>query len=115
MLLGLWMTWKWIPGQERGTDGEIKTLEEWAKGRSTPNKFAQTRLAKIVEVTWKFIAHVAEESYLVLDKLVGGDERERREQARREEEEMHAVGGGVLRNDIVGEPAPFVNEHTNRD
>ncbi|KAH6666839.1 major facilitator superfamily domain-containing protein [Halenospora varia] len=53
MLLGLWMTWKWIPGQERGTDGEIKTLEEWAKGRSTPNKFAQTRLAKIVECRLK--------------------------------------------------------------
>ncbi|KAH8649683.1 major facilitator superfamily domain-containing protein [Tricladium varicosporioides] len=112
MLLGLWMTWKWIPGQERGPDGEIKTLEEWAGGRETPNKFAQTRLAKVVEVTWKFIAHIAEESYLGLDKLVGGDERERREQAKRDEEEMQAVGGGILGNEIVGEPAPFVNERT---
>ncbi|KAF4624945.1 hypothetical protein G7Y89_g13223 [Cudoniella acicularis] len=116
MLLGLWATWKWIPGQERGPDGEIKTLEDWAAGRETPNRFAQTRSAKFVEVIWKFIARIADKFYLGLDGLAGGDERERREQAKREEEEeMREVvavaggGGGVFGGEIVGEPGVVVN------
>lgn len=82
MLLGLWATWKWIPGQDHGPDGKVKTLEQWEVGRSTPNGFSQTRLARVVEKCWKSIAKVMDRIYLALDSLAGGDEKERRQQER---------------------------------
>ena len=91
MLLGLIITWKWIPGQEHGQDGNIKTLEEWEVGRPTPNGFAQTRMAKLVERAWKFLARVADRLYLFADRLAGGDVKEMREQAKRDEEEMREM------------------------
>lgn len=95
MLLGLFVTWKWIPGQEHGPDGKVKTLEQWEVGRNTPNGFAQTKLARVTRKIWKVLAHVVEAIYLFLDKLAGGDEKEIREEARRNERELREVGGGI--------------------
>ena len=72
MLLGLLATVKWIPGQEHGPDGKVKTLEQWEVGRETPNRFAQTRVAKIVEWIWKRTVKAADRVYLALNGLVGG-------------------------------------------
>lgn len=109
MILGLFVTWKWIPGQEHGPDGKVKTLEQWEVGRKTPNGFAQTRLAKVTGTIWKVLARVAEAIYLFLDKMAGGDEKELREQARRNEQEMQEVGGetnGTVGQGINGEGRP---------
>jgi PHS family inorganic phosphate transporter-like MFS transporter len=85
MLAGLVVTWKWIPGQERGPEGKNKTLEEWEVGRNTPNGFAQTWLSRIVERIWKVVAKIGDFIYLLLDKLAGGDEVEMLELAKREQ------------------------------
>ncbi|CAG8978486.1 hypothetical protein HYALB_00005061 [Hymenoscyphus albidus] len=95
MLLGLFVTWKWIPGQEHGPDGKVKTLEQWEVGRTTPNGFSQTKTARAVRRVWKVAAGVIELVYLFLDKLAGGDEKEVRELARKREVEMRDFGEGV--------------------
>lgn len=100
MLLGLLVTWKWIPGQEHGPDGTIKTLEQWEVGRNTPNGFAQTKFARATRKIWKILAHVVEAIYLYLDKLAGGDGKELREEARRNQTEMSEVGREVNGEDV---------------
>lgn len=107
MLVGLYATVKWIPGNEHGPAGNVKTLEEWEVGRATPNKFATTRLAKAVEMVWKVLARSADRAYLVLDSFAGGDEREKREQEKqrvRMDEEMKEMNDrlGVEVNEING-------------
>lgn len=94
MLVGLFVTFKWIPGQEHGLEGKVKTLEELEVGRETPNNFATTRIAKVVEKIWKFLAKVTDSLYMALDRLAGGDEKERREQEKQRlqmEEEMQEM------------------------
>jgi len=115
MLLGLIITIAWIPGQEHGPDGKVKTLEEWEAGRETPNKFAQTPMAKVVERIWKVVVRVADKLYLFLDGLAGGEEKERREHEREAavmEQEMAEVderqrGRSVA--EVEGRVSPFVN------
>jgi len=77
MLLGLITTVLYIPGNESSTItiGEVKTLEEWAVGRSTPNRFAEHRLSKIVEWGWKRCAAAGNWLFNVADK-VSSDEIE---------------------------------------
>jgi PHS family inorganic phosphate transporter-like MFS transporter len=92
MLLGLLTTIAYIPADEHGPNGKVKTLEQWEIGRETPNGFAQTRLARVVEWCWRLLAKGWARVYLVVDHLAGGDERERREankeeQRRRETDE----------------------------
>lgn len=86
MLLGLVTTIYWIPGEEHGPDGTVKTLEQWQVGRQIPNGFANTWSARTFEVLWNSFARLSMGSYLFLDGLVGGDARERREMAMLERE-----------------------------
>lgn len=139
MLLGLITTIYWIPRQEHGPDGTVKTLEQWEVGRETPNGFANTFLARMVEVTWKFLARIIIEVGLTVDAWVGGDARDRRDLARQEREneeeanrmrEMAELQRG--RSEPFGQPrdhmgsvgqregqeergpSPFVNESAHR-
>jgi MFS transporter, PHS family, inorganic phosphate transporter len=108
MLLGLLTTVKWLPGQEHSPDGKVKTLEQWEVGREIPNRFAQTRAAKIVEWTWKLVVRVADSVYLALDGLVGGEEKEKRELDRQgaEMEERDRGRGGIVDREMNGNLGP---------
>lgn len=86
MLLGLITTIRWIPAQEHGPDGTVKTLEQWEVGRPTPNGFSNTWTARTVEIVWKWLASLSMRLYLFVDGLAGGDARERRDMARLERE-----------------------------
>ncbi|KAL2065150.1 hypothetical protein VTL71DRAFT_4291 [Oculimacula yallundae] len=86
MLLGLFTTIYWIPGNEHGPDGTVKTLEQWEVGRPIPNGFSNTWSARTFEVLWKLFARFWMGFYLFVDGLAGGDARERREMARLEKE-----------------------------
>ena len=85
MLGGLATTIWWIPGQEHGPEGKVKTLEEWEVGRAI-NSFSRTWFARIIAVIWRWIARVWDAIYLWLDKVSGGDEAERRSEEREAEE-----------------------------
>ncbi|KAK0102539.1 Inorganic phosphate transporter pho84 [Cadophora gregata] len=140
MLLGLITTIRWIPGQEHGPDGTVKTLEQWEVGRPTPNGFSNTWTARTVEVAWKFLTTISMRLYLFVDGLAGGDARERREMARLEREseadrermrELEGLEGGRSCTDVYGGgdritafgignasdergPSPFVNGSAHR-
>lgn len=138
MLLGLITTIRWIPAQEHGPDGTVKTLEQWEVGRPTPNGFSNTWTARTVEIVWKWLARLSMRLYLFVDGLAGGDARERRDMARLEREseeerermrEMEEVergrsgvhdGGDRMMGFGMGEvreergPSPFVNGSAHR-
>lgn len=117
MLLGFITTIFWIPGAEHGPTGQVKTLEEWEVGRATPNGFAQTKIARMVEWCWKLIARVWDKVYLFVDHLAGGDERERRE-ARKQgqlDQEMNELGLARARNGLAGHPEEQVDAGADPD
>ncbi|KAH6690218.1 major facilitator superfamily domain-containing protein [Leptodontidium sp. MPI-SDFR-AT-0119] len=128
MLLGLITTIRWIPGQEHGPDGSVKTLEQWEVGRETPNGFSTTWTARRFEVFWKFLARLSMGVYLFVDDLAGGDARERREMERLDREneeerermrELDEVGrgrSGAEMGEVHEErgPSPFVNGSAHR-
>ncbi|KAF8853361.1 MFS general substrate transporter [Acephala macrosclerotiorum] len=79
MLLGLYTTIVWIPGQEHSpTTHTAKTLEQWAKGRSPEKDYSDTRWGKVVEGIWKWCGRVGDRVFMFLDRLSGGEEAERR-------------------------------------
>jgi len=77
-------------------------------GRETPNRFAQTRAAKMVEWVWKLAVRVADSVYLALDGLVGGDEKEKRELERQgaEMEERNRGREGIVEGETNGDTGP---------
>jgi PHS family inorganic phosphate transporter-like MFS transporter len=103
MILGLVTTVSWIPSAERGPTGEIKNLEELEVGRETPNGFAQTKIARIVERCWRLVARVWDKAYLAVDSFAGGDEKERRAAKKEEqrEREMNEIENTRTRSGIV--------------
>ncbi|KAH7364642.1 major facilitator superfamily domain-containing protein [Rhexocercosporidium sp. MPI-PUGE-AT-0058] len=134
MLLGLITTIRWIPGQEHGPDGGVKTLEQWEVGRQTPNGFSNTWSARTFEVLWKMLARMSMGVYLFVDGLAGGDARERRDMERLERDneeerermrELDEVGRGrgieesgddCMMGEVHEErgPSPFVNGNAHR-
>jgi hypothetical protein len=90
MLCGLLITIFWIPGKERGPQGDPKTLEEWEVGRDS-NIFAQTKSARAVAGVYHRVAKTWDKVYLWLDKISGGDEKERRAAEMEQEEEMEEM------------------------
>ncbi|CZR50448.1 related to high-affinity phosphate permease, phosphate-repressible [Phialocephala subalpina] len=78
MLLGLYTTIVWIPGQEHSPTGSAKTLEQWAKGRSPEKDYSDTRWGKVIERIWKWCGRVGDRVFMFLDGLSGGEEAERR-------------------------------------
>ena len=124
MLLGLLTTIRMLPSSETNPDTTFKTLEQWAIGRPTPNNFATHPLSLSIARVYHLLVALLSRIYLLLDHLLGGDERERREEVRKQKEEtereMRQIeevarrpgsfrdrdgdgGGGE------GGPSPFVN------
>jgi len=81
MLFGFVMSIYWLPGDEHGSDGDVKTLEEWQVGRGV-NTFSQTWLARVVATRYRWCAGVGDRVLLWLNKISGGDEAERRKMMR---------------------------------
>lgn len=98
MLLGLITTVLYIPGNESSsiTIGQVKTLEEWAGGHATPNGFAEHRLSKIVEWSWKRCAAAGQWLFNVADRI-SSDEIE--EVERQPETEMGETNERERAND----------------
>jgi hypothetical protein len=90
MLCGLFITFYWLPRIEQGTDGAVKSLEEWEVGRDE-NGFSKTWLAKRVEPIYHWVAETCDKVYLWLDRISGGDEAERRAEAEQNGEEMGEI------------------------
>ncbi|PMD31235.1 MFS general substrate transporter [Hyaloscypha variabilis F] len=119
MLLGLLTTLRLLPASETNPDTTPKTLEQWALGRPIPNTFATHPVSLFIARIYHALVDFLERIYLVLDSMIGGDEKERREEAKRRKEEMEVemrrveeVAGrrGSFRDDGGGErvPSPFV-------
>jgi hypothetical protein len=87
MLLGFFVTLFWIPGNEHGAEGEIKTLEDWEVGRES-NEFDKAWLAKMIVPVYHKAAKIWDRFYLWLDKITDGDLAERRQ---REAEEIQVM------------------------
>ncbi|KUJ23969.1 MFS general substrate transporter [Mollisia scopiformis] len=112
MLIGLYTTIVWIPGQEHSPSGAVKTLEQWQKGRVPEKDYSHTRWGKVVVSVWRWIGSVGGYIFMVLDSLSGGEEKERRSgkvvvDGERELDEVDDERG---RSGADGERArPFVN------
>jgi hypothetical protein len=111
MLLGLFITIIWIPGSEHNADGKVKTLEQWAVGRKTPNRFAATHLALFIQ-----------KIYHILVGPAGDDERDQRaemppdneegETEMRHIEELERRPGSFRDEGDEGGPNDMVNGRT---
>jgi len=122
MLLGLLTTIRKLPPSETNADTTLKTLEQWALGRPTPNNFATHPFSLFIARAYHLFVAVLSRIYLLLDHVLGGDERERREELGKQKEETEhemrqieevARRPGSFR-DLDGEggergPSPFVN------
>jgi hypothetical protein len=110
MLLGLWATIAWIPGQEHSADGTVKTLEQWQKGRMPEKDYSETRWGKFVVKMWKWLVGVGDRIFMFLDGLSGGEERERRDEKmladERELEEVPREGERQKEGDGTSGPRP---------
>jgi hypothetical protein len=118
MLLGLLTTILYIPRNESSQliVGQVKTLEEWAIGRATPNRFAEHRLSKILESGWRICATIGRWMFGLADRM-SRDEQEHAE--RQPEREMGEFGEGNAANGnqqlgAVEEPAEITERVDNR-
>jgi hypothetical protein len=78
MLCGLFMVIWWIPAENHGPDGEVKTLKEWQVRRGE-NNFSTTWLAMRVAAVYKWLVKAWDVIYLWLDSINGEEEAQRRE------------------------------------
>jgi MFS transporter, PHS family, inorganic phosphate transporter len=123
MLLGLLTTVRMLPSSETNPDTTVKTLEQWALGRPTPNTFATHPLSIFISRFWHLIVRIADRIYMIADGIVGGDEKERRQELEKQKketememrqiEELGRRPGSFRDEGGEGErgPSPFVNSH----
>lgn len=81
MLIGLYTTIVWIPGQEHSpTTNSVKTLEQWQIGRMPEKDYSDTQWGKVIVKVYKWTVGVGDAVFMFFDGLSGGEERERRKE-----------------------------------